>query len=284
MPEAYRVEVSPSNRASCNGAKPCKGNKIMKGELRFGTWVEIAGNGSFKWRHWGCVTPRQLENIQQNFPEAEELDGYEDLPEDYQQKIRTALQEGHVDDADIPETAREPIQYDEEGNEIPRSQPSPKKSPARKKARKDAEEDGAEADVKPKKRAPRKKKVEDGEEEDEKPKREKAKSKGRKKRTPTRAEADISDESEALSSESEDVKPKQSKDSKKSKPKSSSKRGRGDASDGSEVEDMKSKKAKAAKSKITLVESDGSDDEVKPKKKAPKAKAEPASDDWSDSA
>ena len=26
----------------------------MKGELRLGTWVEILGHGSFKWRHWGC--------------------------------------------------------------------------------------------------------------------------------------------------------------------------------------------------------------------------------------
>lgn len=50
----YRLEVSPSARAQCNGNKWCKGTKIPKGDFRVGTWVEIMGNGSFKWRHWGC--------------------------------------------------------------------------------------------------------------------------------------------------------------------------------------------------------------------------------------
>jgi len=37
----YRFEYSPSNRAACRGA--CKGEKIMKGELRLGTceWLGV---------------------------------------------------------------------------------------------------------------------------------------------------------------------------------------------------------------------------------------------------
>ena len=36
------------------GKEPCKKTKIAKGSLRLGVWVEMMGNGSFKWRHWGC--------------------------------------------------------------------------------------------------------------------------------------------------------------------------------------------------------------------------------------
>jgi hypothetical protein len=34
--------------------KPCKdeGIKIGKGELRLGTWIEIAEQGSWKFKHW----------------------------------------------------------------------------------------------------------------------------------------------------------------------------------------------------------------------------------------
>lgn len=42
----YRLEMSPTNRAACNGRQPCKGTKIQKGEVRFGTWVTIRENGS----------------------------------------------------------------------------------------------------------------------------------------------------------------------------------------------------------------------------------------------
>ncbi|ORX35402.1 poly polymerase and DNA-ligase Zn-finger region-domain-containing protein [Kockovaella imperatae] len=77
---AYRLEVSSSNRAACNGKLPCKGNKIMKGELRLGTWVQIRDNGSFKWRHWGCVTEAQIQNLQKDFPNPDDVDGFEELP------------------------------------------------------------------------------------------------------------------------------------------------------------------------------------------------------------
>jgi serine/threonine-protein kinase ATR len=46
-------EVSGNNRAGCRDSE-CKkrGDKILKGELRFGTWVEIQEHGSWAWKHW----------------------------------------------------------------------------------------------------------------------------------------------------------------------------------------------------------------------------------------
>jgi Poly(ADP-ribose) polymerase and DNA-Ligase Zn-finger region len=53
MPGTYRVEVCPNNRATCKNAE-CKdaGIKIMKGELRFGTLVEIKEHQSWSYKHW----------------------------------------------------------------------------------------------------------------------------------------------------------------------------------------------------------------------------------------
>jgi hypothetical protein len=50
-------EISSNNRAGCQN-KECKdaGLKIVKGDLRFGTWVEYTFGEreiqSWKWRHW----------------------------------------------------------------------------------------------------------------------------------------------------------------------------------------------------------------------------------------
>ncbi|KAI9790937.1 MAG: hypothetical protein M1833_001736 [Piccolia ochrophora] len=102
MPQ-YRVELSPNNRAGCKN-KLCKdqGVKILKGEIRFATWVEIAERGgSWQYRHWGCVTPKQLDHlkgaIEGNF---ELFDGYDELPANEQAKMRRVLEQGHVDDED----------------------------------------------------------------------------------------------------------------------------------------------------------------------------------------
>lgn len=52
--------------------------------------------------------------MKKSFEEADELDGFEDLDDDDQEKIRKAWTEGHVADEDIPDTARKPSK-DEEG-------------------------------------------------------------------------------------------------------------------------------------------------------------------------
>lgn len=46
-------EISANNRAGCKDSV-CKKEavKITKGEIRFGTWVEINDRGSWSWKHW----------------------------------------------------------------------------------------------------------------------------------------------------------------------------------------------------------------------------------------
>ncbi|KAI0694521.1 poly polymerase and DNA-ligase Zn-finger region-domain-containing protein [Cytidiella melzeri] len=131
----YRLEYASSARAKCKGPKPCNGTAIAKGELRFGSLVDFRGNTSFSWRHWGCVTTKILSNMKNSFDEADELDGFDDLEEKDQEKIRKAWQEGHVADEDIPESARKPD--GEEGDEEDDAKPAKAKA-AGKATKKDA--------------------------------------------------------------------------------------------------------------------------------------------------
>ena len=53
----------------------------------------------------GCVTPKIIANMIETVGEEGErdwsaLDGYDELPEDLQEKVRRALLQGHVDDED----------------------------------------------------------------------------------------------------------------------------------------------------------------------------------------
>lgn len=177
------------------------GTAIAKDELRFGTLVEFRGAHNLyviskhsiaplsltmvsfnqkknsAWRHWGCVTPKILENVQKSLSDPGELDGFEELNEVDKAKIIKAWQDGHVADEDIPDTARKPEGEEEE---------KPKKRAPAKKAAKKKDEDAEEgteeeAEEKPKKkpakRAPKKKDedAEEGEDEvEEKPKKARA--------------------------------------------------------------------------------------------------------------
>ncbi|KAJ3773970.1 zf-PARP-domain-containing protein [Lentinula raphanica] len=147
----YRLEYASSNRAKCKGPKPCAGSVLTKGCLRFGTTVEFQGKQSFAWRHWGCVTSKVLSNVKNEHPDASDVDGFEELRPEDQQKVIKAWEEGKVAEEDIPETA--------------------------KKA--DGDEDGEEDDEKPKKKArtTKKKADEDGEEKPKKARATKAKAK-----------------------------------------------------------------------------------------------------------
>ncbi|EKM76509.1 hypothetical protein AGABI1DRAFT_44775 [Agaricus bisporus var. burnettii JB137-S8] len=169
----YRLEYAPSARSKCKGPKPCAGTVIAKGDFRFGTLVEFKGNHNFSWRHWGCVTPKILDNVKKSIGEATEIDGYDELNDEDKAKVSAAWDEGHVADADIPDSARKPEGEEEE---------KPKRKAATKKAAKKDEDDDEEedeeeeAEEKPKKKVTKKaaKKVdadEDGEGEvTEKPK------------------------------------------------------------------------------------------------------------------
>ncbi|EAW21262.1 uncharacterized protein NFIA_064260 [Aspergillus fischeri NRRL 181] len=102
------IQAASTGRAGCQN-KECKEEKIKigKGELRLGTWVDTEKLQSFFWRHWGCVTPKIIANLNEAVEEAsgdskdlDAIDGFEELPSGYQEKVRKALEQGHVDDED----------------------------------------------------------------------------------------------------------------------------------------------------------------------------------------
>ncbi|KAE9365328.1 zf-PARP-domain-containing protein [Stipitochalara longipes BDJ] len=114
---SYRVETAKTGRSGCS-VKACKeaGIKIDKGELRFGSWVEGPDFSSWSWRHWGCVTGKQLQNLRVALADPDQpdgynwemLDGYEgDEPSslvhhpDLQKKVRRVIMQGYIDPEDF---------------------------------------------------------------------------------------------------------------------------------------------------------------------------------------
>ncbi|KAK2738388.1 hypothetical protein FQN57_007065 [Myotisia sp. PD_48] len=102
----YRVEEASTGRATCKN-KECQVEKehIPKGELRLGSWVETEQFQSWAWKHWGCVTPKQVATIQELVGENGDydmslLDGFDELSTENQEKIREATMQGHVADSD----------------------------------------------------------------------------------------------------------------------------------------------------------------------------------------
>lgn len=61
----------------------------------------VGKHTSWQYKHWGCVTPKQIENlIEASGGDTEMVDGYDELPEEYQKKVDFALANGHVPDED----------------------------------------------------------------------------------------------------------------------------------------------------------------------------------------
>lgn len=157
---AYRVEYARSGRSACKGPIPCKGTKIPKGALRLGTVIEIRGDRSLVWRHWGCVTDRIITNLRDSIGDPEDLDGIEELEELDQKRISDAFANGHVAEEDVTPAL---IEAGKGPGGTPSSSPQ-KKGGGKKKAKKeeyDEEEEeeeeewkaeDSEEDVKPKKK------------------------------------------------------------------------------------------------------------------------------------
>jgi Poly(ADP-ribose) polymerase and DNA-Ligase Zn-finger region len=53
MPTAYKIEVSPNNRAKCRD-QLCRdeGINILKGQLRFGVWLVLPDYEMWSYKHW----------------------------------------------------------------------------------------------------------------------------------------------------------------------------------------------------------------------------------------
>ena len=55
----------------------------------------------FSWKHWGCVTPRNLEDVSKELEgDHANLDGFEDLSEDDQERVAQALAAGKIAEED----------------------------------------------------------------------------------------------------------------------------------------------------------------------------------------
>ncbi|MCJ1360973.1 hypothetical protein MMC16_000068 [Acarospora aff. strigata] len=169
----YRLEISKGSRAGCR-SKECLDNavKIQKGELRFGTQVEIQEKQAWHWRHWGCVTPRQLTNWNETTEgNVDYLDGYDEITPELQEKVKRALEQGHVDDEDWKGDVefnrpgmngmrkrtpkKKPTEESADNNDIEQSpsKPATKKRARGKKATEEEEEEVNEAPAPKKKRA-----------------------------------------------------------------------------------------------------------------------------------
>ena len=58
------------------------------------------------------------------FDDADDLDGFEDLKDEDQEKIRKAWEDGKVDPADIPESAKKPEEDEDEDDKMNGGEPS----------------------------------------------------------------------------------------------------------------------------------------------------------------
>ncbi|KAH0558555.1 hypothetical protein GP486_004788 [Trichoglossum hirsutum] len=176
----YRVEISKNARAGCkNTACKAKNIKIQKDELRFGSLVEVKEHQSWSWKHWGCVTPTQIQNLKISIQDnLDDLDGYDELSPEMQLKIRNAVEQGHVADEDWTGDA-----------ELNRPGEKGVHKRASKKSNGEAQEgeDGAENNAKS---ATKKRSRDKGGEDEEKPAAVKKSKTGPKKAKPTATAAD----------------------------------------------------------------------------------------------
>ncbi|KAJ5293727.1 hypothetical protein N7508_008548 [Penicillium antarcticum] len=104
----YRFELARSGRAGCQTAE-CKkaGDKIPKNEFRVGTWTDNERIQAWMWRHWGCLTPKIISHMQESIQiegtddyNFEQLDGFEELSDELKDKVRGAIEDGHIPDED----------------------------------------------------------------------------------------------------------------------------------------------------------------------------------------
>ena len=78
------------------------------------------------------MTDRIITNAKKNFEDAADLDGFDELPEEYQERIKKAWEVGHVAEEDIPASARKDAE-DGDDAEDGEKKKAPKKAPAKKR-------------------------------------------------------------------------------------------------------------------------------------------------------
>ncbi|KAI7891908.1 uncharacterized protein EV154DRAFT_209362 [Mucor mucedo] len=107
---SYVLEYAKSDKSSCTGKKddcPSENYKIAKGELRLG--VEVPNTGGSRWRHWVCVTSKVIENMQKDYSSPDQIQGWEDLRPEDQERVQRAWDEGEIPQAERPTPAAEHV-------------------------------------------------------------------------------------------------------------------------------------------------------------------------------
>ncbi|KAB8078940.1 hypothetical protein BDV29DRAFT_165567 [Aspergillus leporis] len=211
---SYRLEQASTGRAGCQN-KECKDQKvkIAKGELRLGSWVDTERIQAFFWRHWGCVTPKIISNLiemvgEDEDKDYEQLDGFEDLSEENQEKIKKALEQGHVDDEDW----KGDVEMNRPGKVGFRKRVSKKQAAAAE----DSEAEEKSPEPKPKKRGRQPTKDEADDQTEEAPEAKKTKRTTRGKRVPDANKA-AKEESDDDTAPEPDPKPKATRKGRASK-------------------------------------------------------------------
>ncbi|PGH06068.1 hypothetical protein AJ80_08236 [Polytolypa hystricis UAMH7299] len=162
------IEEASTGRAGCKN-KECQDNKdkIGKGELRFGTWVESERFQSWTWKHWGCVTPRQIAGLNDTVDgDCTDIDGYDEISPEHQEKIREAVEQGHVADSDWKGDV-EVNRPGKVGFRVRVSKKQKQKEEEEEEEQEEKEEDTKAKATKPKKRRRSKKEAEEEKEEEE---------------------------------------------------------------------------------------------------------------------
>ncbi|KDE09800.1 hypothetical protein MVLG_00199 [Microbotryum lychnidis-dioicae p1A1 Lamole] len=94
-------------------------------DLRLGVWVEFGNTvAGFQWRHWRCVTTKQIENMRTVYDYLFEIEGFHDLDSEDRHMIERALENFKIDldDAGTIEPGGDPTPQ-----EVPQT-PSPSDS------------------------------------------------------------------------------------------------------------------------------------------------------------
>jgi hypothetical protein len=109
---------------STSRAEPACQSHLAPNDTNLSTFLTLVPHSA--WRHWGCVTPKILANVKKSFPSPSELDGFEDLRPEDQDKVTNAYEHGKVADEDIPPSARK-ADAEEGDDEKPKKRAAPKK-------------------------------------------------------------------------------------------------------------------------------------------------------------
>lgn len=141
----YHIEYAKSGRAKCKGPKktcPSEDRSIKGGDLRLGSEIESTGFTGVAWRHWKCTTPKVLEHLS-GLDSLEDLVGFSELHEEDQERVRKAVEEGHVSETEGDD------EEEKKEEEKPKAKPKASKKASKKETN---NEDASEEKPEPKKR------------------------------------------------------------------------------------------------------------------------------------